>query len=408
MTGYSKEVWVLSLVTVLTAMSGGTTLTPILPDLKATFRLSLTGTALIVSSANVARTATDLPAGVLIDRLSSRTLLVGGGLVSGAGAALSALAFSFPTLIAGQLIYGIGRSACLLAAMAAFADLASEKRRGGLFGLYSAAVLIGSFIGPLVSGELASEVGWRAAFVYSAVAATGTALLAFSGTRTRRSSDADRSAHDGQQSTVPNWADQRRETEQGWAWRRAVPIFAIVLLLFTGSTGMGLSAIPVYASESLFAGARTIGLAVGLSMLVRSVVSLLGGHLGDRVGHRRVVIVGLMILGLAFVSFDLIARRLGLLPAMLFTALGHLGTALPNAWLVDLSPRTRWGTSLGIGRLVADLAHVLGPMLVAYAFEWWSFSAATVVAACLVWAAALVAATVAAPPRRRPSAHCPR
>jgi MFS family permease len=190
----------------------------------------------------------------------------------------------------------------------------------------------------------------------------------------------------------PGHPPEGNEAARGWAW--AGPIYAILFLLYLGSSGITHSAMPIYANETLHLTSSAIGWAMGLSMLFRSVVSIAGGKLGDRYGHRVVVTLGLVIIGLGFLSLTRAAGFAGLLAVLMLISLGHIGTALPQAWLVSLVPSSRWGTSLGISRFWADLAHVIGPVAILYIFDRWGFSVATLVGAALMWLAALVAAAI--------------
>jgi MFS family permease len=391
---YPREAWILAGVILLVTLSTGSTVTPILPDMRLYFGLTGTGTALIVSFFSMARLSVDLPAGLLLDRFNHKVLLLAGALLVGLGSVLSAVAAVLPILLLGQLAAGIGVNTCMIAAMVTFSRMSTAGTRGGMFGLYTAGTLLSSSIGPVASGMLATALDWRATFVFSAAAATTAFLLTWFGVESHPLARRQIPPLPPRAEPLSGQAAQHGDDEAAAGWTWALPIYLIVFLLYLGSSGITHSALPLYANETLHLTASAIGWAMGLAMLFRSVISIAGGKLGDRYGHRLIVTVGLTIIGIGFLSLTRAAGFGGLLAALLLISLGHIGTALPDAWLVSLIPGRRWGASLGISRFWADLAHVIGPVGILYIFDHWGFSLTTVIGACLMWLAAIVAMAI--------------
>ena len=105
-----------------------------------------------------------LAVGRLGDRYGHRTLLAAGGLIFAAGAMASALAPTYPVLLAGRVAQGIGGAALLTIGLAAISATFQGPARGRALGLYFAAGAIAAVVGPLVGGLLASLVGWQGIF----------------------------------------------------------------------------------------------------------------------------------------------------------------------------------------------------------------------------------------------------
>ncbi len=407
LAGYTPQAWLLALIIAMVSMSSGSLLTPILPTLKDYFDLSGTGAALIVSSLSFARLLVDLPAGMLVDRFSHRALLAGGALVTAVGAVVSAAATSFPMLLAGQVLCGIGLNGCLIAAMVVFSELGHDRNRGSMFGLYTAATMASASLGPIVAGVVTTNFSWQAAFAVGAVVAAGAGILSLTALKLHAAHPVTVALGEEE---LPPLAATMSDSTGAEELRASLSIYAVVFLLFLGSSGISHTAIPLYADETLKFSASTIGWVAGISMLFRSAASLSGGRLGDRFGYRLIVTASLVILGISFIAFNAASDVTGFMAGMLFISVGYAGTALPNAWLVNLNPRSRWGRLLGANRLAADLAHVAGPVCILAVMERWSFAAATVVGAGLMWVAALVAVTVArrrqdAPPHGDPASN---
>jgi MFS family permease len=118
-----------------------------------------------------------LPAGWLADRLGRRAMMVGGGLIGGAGIALVAMAGSTIALLAAGSLMAIGSAAFGSASWALLADLSPAPRAGGLLGVANlgtagAAAAAGGF------GALIDMAGFGAAFGLAATCSVAGAIVA--------------------------------------------------------------------------------------------------------------------------------------------------------------------------------------------------------------------------------------
>ncbi len=121
--------------------------------------------------------AASLPAGWLADRVGRRALMVGGGLVGGAGIALLPAADSMVALIAAGSLMAIGSAAFGSASWAMLADLSPPPRAGGALGLANlgtagAAAAAGGF------GAVIDVNGFGAAFALAAACSVAGAIVA--------------------------------------------------------------------------------------------------------------------------------------------------------------------------------------------------------------------------------------
>lgn len=121
--------------------------------------------------------AASLPAGWLADRIGRRALMVGGGLVGGAGIALLPAADSMVALIGAGSLMAIGSAAFGSASWALLADLSPAPRAGGALGLANlgtagAAAAAGGF------GAIIDVSGFGAAFAMAAACSVAGAIVA--------------------------------------------------------------------------------------------------------------------------------------------------------------------------------------------------------------------------------------
>lgn len=115
-------------------------------------------------------------AGVVVDRLGGRIVLVGGLVLAGVGTALIGAAPSYPVLVIGFMLAGAGNSTFHPADMAILNAKIAPSRLGPAFSVHGVGGSIGWVMAP-VFGVVAGEVfGWRGALVLAG--ALGIALAA--------------------------------------------------------------------------------------------------------------------------------------------------------------------------------------------------------------------------------------
>ncbi len=113
--------------------------------------------------------------GRLADGWSVRTLMSVALALYVAGAVASAAAPSLLALVAGRVLTGVGAAGIPVLAMIAVARFVPADRRGAGIGLVSAAAGVGTAAGPALGGLVGDALGWRSLFWI--VAGVGTLLL---------------------------------------------------------------------------------------------------------------------------------------------------------------------------------------------------------------------------------------
>jgi MFS family permease len=117
-----------------------------------------------------------IPAGMLVDRLGARWVLVVGGVINGLGTLAAAMATSPWGFAAALLVAGIGGSAVPVAGMASLMRSFAPERRGVVMGWRQLAVPLGGTIGAIALPLLAGTGGVRLALAACAAAVTVTSI----------------------------------------------------------------------------------------------------------------------------------------------------------------------------------------------------------------------------------------
>ena len=120
-----------------------------------------------------------IPGSKLTDRFGRKRCFIGGLMLYGVGALLSAVSPGLGVLILGNSVFeGVGTALLIppvyILTTLAFSDLTSRARA---FGAISGMGGIGAASGPLIGGAITTWISWRAAFVFQALVIVAIILL---------------------------------------------------------------------------------------------------------------------------------------------------------------------------------------------------------------------------------------
>ncbi len=283
------------------------------------------------------------PMSAFMGRRGRRAGMVLGQTIVVVGAGISAAAVniaSFPLLIAGFLLFGIGNSADRLARYAA-ADVATPERRGSAIALVVWAGTIGSVIGPALLepaqrfADSLSIAGLAGPYLFAGAAYAAAAVVIFTLLR-------------------PDPLDLAGD-ERPKPGSRPVPVlellripkllFAVVALV-VGQVVMVLimTMTPIHirsAGQSL----GIVGLVISAHTLGMFALSPLTGWLADRIGSLQVVLAGegLLLVSAVMASFAAGDQRTLLVASLFLLGLGwNFGFVAGSALVVeDVTPEVR-------------------------------------------------------------------
>jgi MFS family permease len=140
--------------------------------------LGVAGFGAVFAAVSLGSAIALIPAGMLVDRIGARWVLVVGGIVNGLGTLGAALMTSPVGFSVALLIAGIGGSAVPVAGMSSLMRAFAPERRGVIMGWRQMAVPLGGTIGAITLPLLAGAGGVRLALIACA-AATATTSIAF-------------------------------------------------------------------------------------------------------------------------------------------------------------------------------------------------------------------------------------
>lgn len=181
-------------------------------------------------------------------------------------------------------------------------------------------------------------------------------------------------------------------------------LFVLMLAAFADTLGafLVLALLPYYATD-LGASAVEVGWLVALFAVAQTVTAPLWGRLSDRVGRRPVILFGLAILVISFVTFALADSLLVLMLSRLAQGVGGGTVSVTFALISDVSKAHQTATRIGWLTAATSGAALVGPLLGSLLVPV-STSAPGLVAAFLCMASLAACAAFLPAPRSRTAA----
>lgn len=305
--------------------------------------------------------AVQIPTGLLADRWGPRRLLTSGALLTALGTVLFALAPSVAWANAGRLAIGAAAGVAFVSML----KLASHWMPSRRFAFASGVAIFIGVLGATVAGApmriAVDAFGWRAVMVASAVA---TAVVAVAIWTLVRDDPAERGyasfypAAARPVESTPMLADLREVLSYRNTWLLLVIPGACsgIILTFAGLWG-----VPFLVSQYGFS-VREAALVASAMLLAWSASSMAYGPMSERMGRRKPVYVGGLVVALALWSIVVFVPALPrpALIALLLAVSAAVGVFIVNfAFAKESVPARLGGTASGI----ANMGVMLGGML---------------------------------------------
>ncbi len=327
-----------------------------------------------------------------------RPLVIAGYSLSGAARPLIAIAGSWIHVLiiraldrTGKGIRGAPRDAML----AQFADASS---RGRIFGFHRAMDHAGAILGPLIATVFLYFLPgqYRLLFALTAIPGAIAVAMLFLVREPDISPRAEPPARQepdarprGTASVVPTKLPKR--------------LWAVLGVILVFSLGNSADAFLLLRLTDALGAATYVPLLWGLLHVVKASLSTWGGALSDRIGRKRVIVIGWAVYALVYVGFATASSTVTFVSWFLFYGVYFaLAEGAEKALVADLTPSGRAGTAFGYYNAALGLGTLAASVVFGLVYERVSPSAAFSVGAALAFvAAALLAVTPTHPAPER-------
>lgn len=380
-TPIPREAYLLA-ASVFLVIAATNIMTPLLPDIRADFGVSIATAGIIVGSYGLARLLTDLPAGIVIDAIGHRRVAIAGLVVLVLSSILGLNANGVPMLIAARVGSGVAVALVTTVALSALGSIAVTANRGKVMSFFHVANNTGIALYPLVGGIIGVAFGWRTTFAVTvglAVLAGAILVPVLLTVQPRGGGGA-------------GTAQPDRRVLRGR--QRAVSLAATnygVVANMINRHGFRNTVLPLYAAAALGLGGVSIATAIALMSITGLAVATPGGMLGDRIGRRRIITAGLAALAGGDLVFLLTRDLVTFLAAAALIGFGDFFSSSQTALLSEIVPPEQRTKVLAGYRFSADLGAFIGPVVLATVMDLTNAQVAIALAAAILVSASLAA-----------------
>ena len=332
----------------------------------------------------LAKSFTNLGAGVFAERLGRRRLLIVGWGFALPVPLMIALAPSWSWIVAANALLGVNQGLAWSMTVVMKIDLVGPKRRGLALGLNEAAGYGGVAVAAALSGWLATEFAARDVLVVGGAAIALAALVMSvlfvrdtSGHMALEQSRSDPGAREA--------APALREAFPDATYRNPVlRACSQAGLVNNLNDALAWGLVPLFMAAN-GASVSEIGLVAGLYPAVWGVGQILTGHWSDRVGRKPLIVAGMLVQAGALALLAGSDGAFGV--AAVSAVLLGVGTALVYPTLIAaisdaVSPIAR-APAVGVYRFWRDMGYVAGGLIAGLVADAIDFSAAIAIVAVL-------------------------
>lgn len=397
------------------AVADNQMISPLLPDLMATFGIGAGQAGLLVSVYAIAAAVVSFAIGPLSDRTGRRKMLTAGLIVFTAATLLCGLAWDYASLVAFRAVTGAAAGVLSLNITACIGDQFPYKRRGAAMGLVMSGYFAAMILGVPAGAYVAEVWSWRWAFgafagaglllwvpalavlprrvsVVGMVDSAGTDGVsgADGAARTTSAENAVSSAAaDGAARTVSAVSLRNLAVSYGRFLVRTGPLAVIAASFLVSASTVGfITYVGTWLRDAYGLSTDWIGLIFLFSGLGALLGSPLAGYLSDRAGKRGVVVVSGLVMAGLLAGIPWIT---GLLPVVFagFILTGIAGAfrhAPLQALVTAMASDEERGTLIALKNTVAEFGIAGGTAFCGVLYV--AFGYPSVGAACGVMAAA--------------------
>jgi MFS family permease len=353
----------------------------------------LTSSAAVLSfivAFGLAKSFTNLGAGIGAERLGRRRLLIAGWLVALPVPLLIAVAPSWGWIVAANILLGVNQGLAWSMTVVMKIDLVGPRRRGFALGLNEAAGYGGVALAAAASGWLAAEFAPRDVLVAAAAGVALTALLLSAAFVRDTAAHVRLEQRSGDHDRTESPPGLRAAFADATFRRPALRACSQAGLVNNLNDALAWGLVPLFLAAN-GATAAQVGLVAGIYPAVWGVGQIFAGRWSDRIGRKPLIVAGMLLQAVALAVLAASDGAIAL-AASAAVILG-VGTALVYPTLIAaisdaVSPVAR-APVVGIDRFWRDMGYVAGGLLAGFAADGLGYGGAIAIVAGLTAASGL-------------------
>ena len=345
-------------------------LIPIMPLYAATFEVSYGLIGIMLAAEGIGNLAFDIPAGLIIQRLGHKKVMLLGAGCTTLGHLALVWAQDMVEVMAYLLLAGAGAAMWSISRHSYIADLIQVQRRGRSIAVLGGIGRLGVLIGPALGGFIGANFGLRAPFlVFAGLTLVGTLVVLL-------------------------WVKEENRQDRATAANTGGPgdiLRTHYRPLLTAGSGQLCAQlirsarhiiIPLYGADVLGLDVQSVGLIISLASATDVLMFYPAGMIMDRFGRKYAYMPSFIIQSLGMVMIPLTGGFGGLLLVAMLIGLGNgLGSGTMMTLGTDLAPHHSRGTFLGMWRFIGDSGDTGAPLVIGGVADMLGLTTAPVVVA---------------------------
>ncbi len=333
--------------------------------------------AWVISLGGLVATALMLPAGLLLDRIGRRVLLIGSSIVNMIAIFLLTYATTWQQVIPLFMIYSATGALFMPARMAMITSSSEPENRASVFGIMNTAWPLAGIISTYLSGVLIETSGWGQVFLIGAII---NALSILPGLRIQRTEISSSHTDTG-----------IKEIFKGEAGRVLVTFFIYGLLMTTALGGINLI-IPIYLKSRYALTASQIAVFFTAQNIITLFTQIPSGRLADRFGRKKTVLSLILLMPLLFAAWHFVADwRIMLVINSIAFGLWSMTWPAILSLLSESVPSKLMGAAFGVNTTGNRLGFTIGPLIASFFYVNYSETTPFLVSGIICLAAVLFA-----------------
>lgn len=328
---------------------------PLLPFIRDEFALDYTQAGVLMMAFNLAYGISQLPSGWLADRIGPRILLTIGTVGVALAGLLVGLSQTYIMLIVFLVLMGVAGGGYHPSATPLISRSVEPKNRGRALGFHMIGGSGSFFLAPLLGAGIAAYWGWRAPFICLAIptALFGIAFYILLGRRP----EANR---------LPKAISQYHDKPQSPSINLPQLIPFMVLNVFTAGVSFSvISFIPLFMVDHFGVAEVTAASFISIIYSAGLWASPLGGHMSDRLGKVRMVLIACLVTGPLIYLLNVVPYGLGIGAVLLMIGIAiYIRMPSSESYIISQTPEHRRSTVLGIYYFASmEAGGILSPVL---------------------------------------------
>ncbi len=342
--------------------------------IQSELNLSFADMGIIVAVGSLSGGLAQFPAGLLVDRLGARNLMLAGFALAVGGSFVFSISATLPLMLLARAISGLGNATFHPASFPEMAKAAKHSGVGMGMALHNVGGSLGMSLGYALTALLAGWFGWRGALQALCVAG-GLLTVVFAFVYPRLPDDEPEAAP-RKSSVAPAGATGGREL-LSVQWMPVILLAAAAAL--AGAFGNALqSFLPAFLTTTRGVSVTVAGAFSTITLLAGTIGSIGGGKAGDRYDRSMVVLVSTVVT--AALVLALAWTPVGAIGLVALLILVGIFRSIPrpclNAITSEIAPRGKSGAAFGLVFGAMSLGGSITSPIVGWMADKWSMPVA--------------------------------